>query len=423
MIVPVNAPVVTADGKGAATDAGGAFKPAGTLIHPGNWAVVRLVGETTGQNAVWTLLSDNGLPLDFANGALASMGLVLVAPGQRPQLTIAGATPLANVLAQFVGVMSPSLDEVLPYYLPSPNPLGISISGVGTVTISGTPAVTISGTPAVTISGSVTFSNTQIAVLNVAGNLLNTQQPPTFLVSFTANGPSGTLTSQNVTVPAATHELMIATQGAAAVDVVGQTTGAYYTVRSFPLLLTQGRTSGPTNLRVAINTGVETGYTVRVTSGQTANATVWVTAILTPGVTVVKTDLAEPIRVAGRTESTHASATGSGSDAVGTFVNLLTGPGNAAAITKLVLSGQGNPGGLFIISFRARGNVSGNTFPIADIECSGPGFVEVLDFEEQPWNWGNDSWVGATDGQMLIDGKGNGLATAFFACTAWWIVN
>lgn len=299
----------------------------------------------------------------------------------------------------------------------------ISITGTVNVSIQGTPAVTISGTPTVTISGNVTFSNTQIAVLNVVGNLLNTQQPPTFLGSFTAVGPSGTLTSQNFTVTANTHELMIATQGSCAVDVVGQTTGTYYTVRSFPLLLSQGKTTNPTNLRVAINTGVETGYTVKVTSAQTPNFTVWVTAVLSTGAVVAKTDLAEPLRVAGRIESTHTSATGSGSDAVGTFVNLLTGPGNASSITKLVLSGQANPGGLFIITFRARGNISGNTFVIADIECSGPAFVKVLDFEQQPWNWGNDSWVGATDGQMLIDAKGNGLATAFFACTAWWETN
>lgn len=299
----------------------------------------------------------------------------------------------------------------------------ISITGTVNVSIQGTPAVTISGTPTVTISGNVTFSNTQIAVLNVAGNLLNTQQPPTFLGSFTAAGPSGTVTSQNFTVTANTHELMIATQGTGAVDVVGQTTGAYYTVRSFPLLLSQGKTSGPTNLRVAINTGVETGYTVKVTSGQTPGFTVWVTAILSTGAVVAKTDLAEPIRVAGRTESTHTSASGNGSDAAGTFVNLLSGPGNASSITKLILGAQANPGGLFIVTFRARGNVSGNTFTIAQMEVSGPGENIVLDFEDQPWNWGNDSWVGASDGQMLIDAKGNGLATAFFACTAWWITN
>jgi hypothetical protein len=299
----------------------------------------------------------------------------------------------------------------------------VSITGTVNVSIQGTPAVTISGTPTVTISGNVTFSNTQIAVLNVSGNLLNTQQPPTFLGSFTVGGGVGTVTSQNFTVTANTHELMIATTGFCAVDVLGQTTGVYYTTRTFPVVTSMGAVRNPTNWHVPINTGVETGYTVKVTSAQTAAATAYVTAILSTGAVGIKTDLGDPIRVAGRADSTHASVSGNGSDAAGTFVNLLTGPGNAAAITKLILGYQANPGGLFIITFRARGNVSGNTFTIGQFECSGPSENVILDFEDQPWNWGNDLWVGANDGQMLIDAKGNGLATAFFAATVQWIVN
>lgn len=130
-IIPVNQPVATS-GAAAAIDAAGNFSST-TLIHAANWAIVRLVGATVGQNAVWTLAGDNGLPVDFANGPLASMGQVLVAPGQRLVLTINAATTFAVVDAQYVGLMSPSLEDLLPHYTPSPNPLGATVRGAVSV--------------------------------------------------------------------------------------------------------------------------------------------------------------------------------------------------------------------------------------------------------------------------------------------------
>ena len=125
MIVPVDVPLVTS-GQPAQTDASGNFTSV-SMIHPANWSVVRLVAQTTG-NPTWTLFSDNNLPLDFSPGPLASMGLVLVAPGQRLTVQIQTALPSVSVSGHFVGVMSPSLEQVLPFYLPSPNQQAVSIT-------------------------------------------------------------------------------------------------------------------------------------------------------------------------------------------------------------------------------------------------------------------------------------------------------
>ena len=125
MIVPVDVPLVTA-GQPAQTDASGNFTSV-SMIHPANWSVVRLVGQTTGYPK-WVLNSDNNLPLDFASGAQCSMGLILVAPGQRLTTQILAALPAVSVSGHFVGVMSPDLNEVLPFYLPSPNSIGSAVS-------------------------------------------------------------------------------------------------------------------------------------------------------------------------------------------------------------------------------------------------------------------------------------------------------
>lgn len=213
MIVPVDVPLVTG-GKAAQTDTSGNFTSV-TPVHPANWSVIRLVAQTTG-NPTWLLLSDNNLPLDFATGPLCSMGHVLVAPGQRLTTQVVAAAQAVSVLGHLVGVMSPSLEEVLPYYLPSPNPIGSTI-GVPIVFIGNILAASGAGTVTKTfpIPAGTRACLVDVLVSTTSASLTVTGHQSGFI--YLSASPGGA---------AASYAFLISDANDTSIDVVLQSTGA-----------------------------------------------------------------------------------------------------------------------------------------------------------------------------------------------------
>ncbi len=215
----------------------------------------------------------------------------------------------------------------------------VSITGTVNVSIQGTPAVTISGTPTVSISGNVTFSNTQIQVLNVAGNLLNTNQVPTSLGNWAVAGIAGTVVSQTVTVPTAAHAIQVACNVDCAIAIRGTTTQCYYSKNPFASVSTNvGRQGATTTFEIPINTGIETGYEIRITKADGTAGTAWAAAVLSTESVTAKTDIGDPLRVASRIDvSQTVERGGAVSLNSGFWTTLLT---SALGITQQIQSIQ-----------------------------------------------------------------------------------
>lgn len=246
----------------------------------------------------------------------------------------------------------------------------ISITGTVNVSIQGTPAVTISGTPTVTISGNVTFSNTQIAVLNVAGNLLNTNQIPTSLGSWAVTGIAGTVVSQTVTVPTAAHSIQLTVDVDCSIAIRGTTSLSYYSKNQFATVSTNiARQGTSSTFEIPINTGIETSYEVRIVKADGTAGTARAAAVLTTECVVAKTDIGDPLRVASRIDHTQIIEKGETAPAANTWTQIVatsacTPPNQIQLISFGAVNGtggstrifwriRGSNSGLFVIIYRA----------------------------------------------------------------------
>lgn len=268
----------------------------------------------------------------------------------------------------------------------------VQITGTPAVTISGTPAVTISGTPTVTISGNVTFSNTQIQVLNVAGNLLNTNQIPTSLGSWAVTGVAGTVVSQIVTVPSATHAIQVACTVDVAVTIRGTTTNCYYSKNRFATVSTLVGLQGPVaTFEIPINTGIETGYEIRITKNDGAAGTAFGAAVLTSECVTAKTDIGDPLRVASRLDhQQNIENTGTGvALSVGVWTQLLATASldtnrQIQQITVAVVNGSGVTQ---TVHWRVRGSISGQVVTIHQAIFNTVEYARVVNFDPHLF-WG-----------------------------------
>lgn len=305
------------------------------------WCALYLALEVLG-SPVWTIRESGvgGLPYTFGAGTPVVLGPIVIPPRKILSLSVTGANANATIVGKLLGWSAPTFTE-LPPALPTASSVNIS-GGVVNATIT-------AGT---------------INVQNVPGGLLAINLPPTSLGSWSVTGVKGTVVSQTVTVPAATHSIQVACTVDCAIAIRGTTTGCYYSKNRFATVSTLVGIQGPVaTFEIPINTGIETGYEIRITKNDGSAGTAYGAAILSSECITAKTDVGDPLRVASRIDHTQ------GIEATPTAVALTAGAwtqllatGNLDAsrqIQHIDFSAVNGTGVTQTFHWRIRGSVSG----------------------------------------------------------------